>query len=47
MLFRSYMDLTECALNPTGNLENYTESFNNADNNFSTEYEAMSVFTTQ
>lgn len=46
-LYDAFLDITECAINPTGNLTTYTESFNKADSDFSKKYKAMDMYTTE
>ena len=45
-LYDSYLILTDLAVNPTGNLQSYTSSFNTADADFSKYYKVMDIYTT-
>lgn len=43
-LYEVYCDLTGCAVNPTGNLNTYTTTFNNADSDFVKCYKAVKMY---
>lgn len=43
-LYDAYLELTELAVNPTGNLSSYTSSFNEADSTFMKYYEALDIY---
>lgn len=45
-LYNAYIDITECATNPTGNLGSFTDTFNAADTEFSRCYKAMDMYVT-
>lgn len=44
-LYDAYLDITSCAINPTGSLTSYTSTFNAADSNFLNAYNAMKIYT--
>lgn len=43
-LYEAYCDLTECAVNPSGNLQTYTSTFNAADSDFVKYYKAVNLY---
>lgn len=43
-LYDSYIEITNLAINPSGNLNSYTSSFNSADSNFAKYYKAMQIY---
>lgn len=43
-LYDAYCEITECAVNPSGNLSSYTSTFNEADSNFLKYYKAVSLY---
>lgn len=43
-LYNSYLELTNLAINPTGNLTSYTSNFNNADTSTLNAYNAMKIY---
>lgn len=43
-LYEVYCDLTECAVNPSGNLSGYTSTFNAADSDFVKYYKAVKLY---
>lgn len=43
-LYEVYSDLTECAVNPSGNLSSYTSTFNTADSDFVKYYKAVNMY---
>lgn len=43
-LYDAYLDITNCATNPTGSLTTFSSTFNDADSNFSKAYDAMKVY---
>ena len=45
-LYDAYTALTNLAISPSGNLQTYTENFNNADSNFANCYEALQIYIT-
>jgi len=44
-LYDAYLDITNCATNPTGSLTSYTSTFNEADSDFLNAYNAMEIYT--
>lgn len=43
-LYEAYCDLTECAVNPSGNITTYTSTFNTADSDFVKYYKAVNLY---
>ena len=43
-LYDSYIEITNLALDPTGNLSSYTSSFNSADSAFAKNYKAIQIY---
>lgn len=43
-LYDAYLELTNLAVNPTGNLQSYTSDYNEADSNFVKYYDAMDIY---
>ena len=43
-LYDAYTEIVNCAVNPSGNLSSYTQSFNKADSTFSNKYDAVKLY---
>ena len=43
-LYEVYCDLTQCAVDPSGNLSSYTSTFNTADSDFAKYYKAVKLY---
>ena len=43
-LYDAYLEITELAVNPGGNLTSYTSNFNEADSNFMKYYQALDIY---
>ena len=43
-LYDSYTAMVNCATSPSGNLNSYTSTFNDADTAFSNNYEAVKMY---
>lgn len=46
-LYDSYLEMVNLATSPTGNLQSYTSSFNDADQDFLNRFNTMEVYTTE
>ena len=42
--YDAYQELTQCAVNPTGNLTSFTQTFNSADSNTLKYYKAVQMY---
>ena len=43
-LYDVYLDLTNCAISPTGSLTTFTSTFNEADTNFANAYDSIKMY---